>query len=158
MATETEPRGRVLLAITETSHVPKLWRAVAEHVPGGFGEVVAVFVSDERWLRAATLPFTTEISRLSGSGADFTRRRAEQLHGETVRRLRRQIEELAAGAELRLVFEVMSEYEARAIHALVRDERDIVIAPSDLKRRPVYAEFGRLKCRLLLVDDEEEPR
>jgi len=37
----------------------------------------------------------------------------------------------------------------------VNVEEDVLIAPSFFKRRPIYSEITRLRCRILLVDSED---
>jgi len=151
----TDNKRRVLLAVTETSPLTELWRAVTEHLGGAHAELVTVFVSDDRWRRAASLPFTREISRVSGSSENFTPQRAEQIDKDAVASTQRQIQQLAAEAELQVAFEFLSEHDAAQIHELVKVEQDVLIAPSFFRRRPIYAELTRLRCRILLVDSEE---
>ena len=81
-----EGQVRILIAVTETSPVADLWRAALTRREGD-AELIALFLSDDRWHRAASLPFTREISRL-GAVADFTRQRADQLYRESVERIR----------------------------------------------------------------------
>jgi hypothetical protein len=151
----TNNKRRVLLAVTETSPLPELWRAVTKHLAGAHAELVTVFVSDDRWRRAASLPFTREISRVSGGSENFTPQRAEQIDKDAVASAQRQIKQLAAKAELQVAFEFLSEHDAAQIHELVKVEQDVLIAPSFFKRRPIYAEFTRLRCQILLVDSED---
>jgi len=151
----TNNKRRILLAVTETSSLPELWRAVTEHLGGARAELVTVFISDDRWRRAASLPFTREVSRVSGSSEDFTTRRAEQIDKDAIASTQRQITQLAAEAELQVAFEILSEHEAAQIHELVNVEEDVLIAPSFFKRRPIYSEITRLRCRILLVDSED---
>ena len=78
MTERSDTGTRVLIAVTEFSPVDKLWRAALDIIAESPGELLAVFVSEDHWHRAASLPFTLEISRLSGAGAKFTQQRAEQ--------------------------------------------------------------------------------
>jgi len=151
----TNDLRRILLAVTETSPLPRLWRAVAEHLEEAHVELVTIFISDDRWHRAASLPFTREISRTSRSKVDFTRKRAEQVNKDVVNQTRRQIQRLADEAELQVVFEVLAEHQATQLHDIVSVKQDVVIAPSDLRSWPVFAELTRLDCPILLVDTED---
>ena len=146
---------RALLVVTETSPVDKLWRALLEDLADAQAEVVAVFVSDDRWSRAASLPFTREISRLSGGSEVFTTRRAEQLVGDTVERVRRRVLQLAEDRQMRLVFEILHVQEPNRIREFVRIEHDLLVAPSMLQSWPDFAELARPERRVLFVDDEE---
>ena len=151
-------KRRVLLAITETSSLRTLWRVVTQQVEGDKTELVTVFVSDDRWHRAASLPFTREVSRMGGGSANFTPKRAQQINEDTVGRKHRELEALAREAQLNLEFEVLPEHKAERLKDLVTFEQDVLIAPSLLKERPIYAEITRLKCRILFVDDEPEEK
>lgn len=147
---------RVLIAVTETSPVAELWQAAVEQVNHlQATEVVAVFVSDDRWRRAASLPFTREVSRASGASVDFTRQRAEQVDDDTVRRKRRQIRRLAAESNLSAAFETLSEFDTLRIEELVGAGENLLIAPSLLRLRPIYAELARLECRIVFVETAE---
>lgn len=148
-------KRRVLLAITESSSLTELWRVVKEHAAGGRTELITVFVSDDRWHRAASLPFTREVSRVGGGSENFTPQRAQQINEDTVGRKQRELEELASEAELSFAFEVLPEHDAAKLGEWVSVEHDVLIAPSFLKSRPIYAELTRLKCRILFVEDEQ---
>ena len=151
----SEDRIRILIAVTESSPVGRLWRAALE-LSGGDTEVVALFVSDDRWRRAASLPFTREISKLGGSDVDFTRQRAEELYRETVARIHRRIEQLAAEADLALAFEELSEQDDTRLQELAAGARSIVIAPTIIRRQPIYASLSRLDCRIELIETTSE--
>lgn len=151
----TNDLRRILLAVTETSPLSRLWRVVAEHLVGARGELVTIFVSDDRWHRAASLPFTREISRIGRTNVKFTPKRAEQVDKDVVDRTRLQLQRLADEAELRFVFEVLRDHQTAQLHDLVSVEHDVLIVPSHLRGWPVYAEFSRLNCQILLVDTED---
>lgn len=151
----TNDLRRILLAVTETSSLIRLWHVVAEHLADTRVELVAIFVSDDRWHRAASLPFTQEISRIGRANVKFTPKRAEQINKDAVDRTRIHLQRLADEAELKLVFEVLREHQATQLRDLVSVEQDILIAPSHLRGWPVYAEFARLNCPILLVDTED---
>ncbi|MBT8082289.1 MAG: hypothetical protein KJP08_06050 [Gammaproteobacteria bacterium] len=115
---------RILLAVTETSPVETLWQSLLDAVENSRAEVVTVFVRDEHWRRAASLPFTREISRLSGLQAEFTHRRARQVSLATAVRVQQRLEHLASKTRLKLEFEVVSEQEGAE---LARRERHILL-------------------------------
>ena len=64
-----DEKTRIVIAVTETTRLPVLWKAAARRFGTLPVEVVTLFLEDDRWVRAASLPFTREISRLSGSSA-----------------------------------------------------------------------------------------
>ena len=151
----TSEKRRILLAITETSPLQDLWRAVVESLAGSHGELTTVFVSDDRWHRAASLPFTREVSKVSGDSENFTRERAKQIDEDTVGRTHRELEKLASEAELPFEFEVLPEHDASKLREIVSVQHDVLVLPSFLKSRPIYAELTRLKCRIYYVEAEE---
>jgi hypothetical protein len=151
----TNDLRRILLAVTETSPLVRLWHAVAEHLADTRVELITVFVSDDRWHRAASLPFTREISRIGRGNVKFTPKRAEQIDKDVVDRTRIQLQRLADEAELEFVFEVLRDHQATQLRELVGVEQVVLIAPSHLQGWPVYAEFARLNCPILLVDTED---
>lgn len=155
MTTNQNSLRRIMLAITETSSLQDLWAAAMEHLEDTSTEVITLFVSDDRWRRAASLPFTREISRVGGGVSEFTLQRAEQVDKDAVVRAQGRLRKLAADAKIRFAFEILDEREATRIHELVRSELDVLIAPSVLKARPIYAELSRMKCRILLIDTRE---
>ena len=148
-----DDKRRVLIAVTETSPVTRLWQAAVEQLrrlePA---ELVAVFVSDDRWRRAASLPFTREISRTSGTVADFTHQRAEQVDRDSVSHTRQQILHLAAESNLSAAFETLSEFDTVRIEELIGVGENLLIAPSLIRLRPIYAELTRLNCRIVFVE------
>ena len=155
MQAEQGSKRRALLVVTETSPLEKLWRALLDDLADAQADVVAVFVSDDRWTRAASLPFTKEISRLSGGSEIFTARRAEQVVGDMVERVQQRIRQLAADRQVRLVFEILHEQEPSRIREFVRIEHDVLIVPSVLRHWPDFADLARLERRVVFVDDEE---
>jgi len=146
---------RIIIAVTERSPLPALWRVAQEHLAGPHDELITFLVHDERWSRAASLPFTREISRISGRRQDFTQWRAAQLNDETAARLLCQLQRLAKGAQRRIVLEVLPEREIGDALDRLGVAADVLIVPSELKRRPVYAELVQLRCEILIVDSEE---
>jgi hypothetical protein len=146
---------RILLVVTERSPLQRLWDVVETQLADRPNEVVTLFVNDERWRRAASLPFTREVSRFSGSNREFTTQRAAQLDQDMVSRVRSHILKLATRTELQPMFKVLAEHEAAHIHDYVRVEEDLVIIPADLRDRPIFRELTRLTCRTLFVEPEE---
>ena len=153
-----EQELRVVIAMTDSDSLTELWRTAMQIAEGTRAKLVAVFVHDERWERAASLPFTREISK-AGSVADFTLRRAHQLLSETVAAVQKRVEELAAEADRSIEFRVLPESDADLPESFVGPGRNILIAPSLLADRPIYAELSRLDLRIELVEadaDEDE--
>ena len=146
---------RIILAVTETSPLPALWRVAQEHLEHPRDEVMTFMLRDDRWQRAASLPFTREVSRISGRPRDFTHWRAAQIDDEAAASLVRQLQRLAGEAKRQIAFEVLSEHKIAEILEQRSVAADVFIAPAELKRRPVYAELVELRCRLLFVDSEE---
>jgi len=152
MTKGTSNTRRVMLAVTEVSSLQVLWRTAMEHMSGEGAELVTVFVRDDRWRRAASLPFTEEVSRACGGSMNFTPKRAEEVDRDAVMRTRGRLQQLATDSQIQSAFEVLAEHEATKFHEFVRSESDLLIAPSFFKRRPFYSELARLKCRILLID------
>ena len=148
---------RVMLAITESSPLDKLWQSLIENIAGARAEVVTVFVCDDTWRRVASLPFAVEISRISGARVAFTKRRAEQLGEDAAGRARQRLEQLAAGTGLQVVFEVLTTTEASQVGRLVDIEHDLLIAPSVLKGMPWLSELAGRHRQVLLVEVDEQP-
>lgn len=147
---------RVFLAVTERSPLADLWKVAEEQMKGTGAQLVTLFVDDARWRRAASLPFTQEVSRVSGSRREFTAQRAAQIGEHVADRLRRQVRELAAGAELQIKFEVVTEHEVAWLSNIGGGEQDVFIVPSHLKQGPMITELSQLSCRVLFVDTGEE--
>ena len=150
--TEANAPRRVLLAVTETSPVERLWQSLVEHIADTRAEIVALFISDDRWRRAASLPFTYEISRVSGSQSEFTKRRAEQIGMDAAGKARRHLEKLAAGTKVHIAFEVLAQDETEGVRRLLSIERDVLIAPTALERLPVFSELARGHRHIVLVE------
>ena len=156
--TTSEQDLRVVIAMTDSDSLAELWRTAMHIAQGTRAKLVAVFVHDERWERAASLPFTTEISK-AGSVANFTLRRAHHLLAETVAAVQKRVEQLAAEADRTIEFRVLPESDANLPDSIVGPGRNILIAPSLLADRPIYAELSRLDLRIELVEadaDEDE--
>lgn len=154
--TKTERKQRadlVVIAITELAPVQRIWRAALQFIEESRAELHALFVEDERWHRAASLPFTREISRVSGADADFTVQRAIEVHKEAIDRAQRQLQQLAAESERELAFEVLAESDQKRIRDLVANGDCIVIAPEVLAEQPVFRELQELGCRIVLIEE-----
>jgi hypothetical protein len=149
---------RITIAVSESSPVQQLWRAALRFLSDSPAELTALFVADDRWHRAASLPFTCEISRIGGAVADFTVHRAEQVSTEAVTRAQRRMEDLASEAGLALAFEVLSESDQERIRELVAGARNVLIAPSFMTSRPIFAQLKELDCRIVLIETPDKDR
>jgi len=128
---------RVIIAVTELAPVQQMWGEALQFLDESRAEIHAVFVEDERWYRAASLPFTREISRVSGVTADFTMQRAIEVHEEAIDRTQQQLQQLATEAEHELAFEVLPESDQERIRDLVAGTQCVVIAPA-LADQPLF--------------------
>jgi hypothetical protein len=153
---KADDKVRIVIAVTELTPVRQLWREALQRLRESRAELLALFVADDRWHRAASLPFTREISRASGMDADFTLRRARQVHEEAINRTQDRMQELASEADLALIFKVLGESDQQRIRELVAGSQNILIAPSFMTRRPLFAELQKLDCRIVLIETEEE--
>ena len=156
--TSSEGRRRVLIAITESSPVDRLWQVALERTAGTQAELLALFLAEDHWQRAASLPFTREISRLSGAGAEFTRQRADELHAEAIRNARDLLARLAAEAERPLGFEVLASAEIARLRELAAGSGNLLIASSIITRRPFFSLISSLECGLELVDSSSQEK
>ena len=156
MINNPEHKHRILLLLTEQSPMQRLWEVVEQQLSEAHGEIVALFVNDERWRRAASLPFTREISRVSGAHQEFTTQRAAEIDQHIIGRIQSRLRELATDTELQPMFEVLAEHELRRIEKYVSVEQDLLVASADVMDRPVYRELTRLRCRTLFVESGEQ--
>jgi hypothetical protein len=106
----------------------------------------------ERWHRAASLPFTREISQVGGSERDFTLQRAEQVLEEKASTLRKSIEERAESAGLTAAFQVLSETDQVRTRTLLASDTNIVVGPSALAQHPVFLELQSIVKRMILIE------
>lgn len=148
-------RRRIILAVTERSPLPALWRVAEEHLEHPQDEILTFMLRDDQWQRAASLPFTREVSRISGRHRDFTRLRAAQIDDEAAARLAGQLQRLAEDAKRQIAFEVLPEHNIADILEQHSVSAHVLIASGELRHRPVYARLVELRCRLLFVDSEE---
>ena len=143
---------RVVVAVTEASPIAELWDEALQQISDANTELVVLFMHDERWQRAASLPFTREFSLAGGAESDFTPTRAEQLLNETADRLRERIEELAVRAGMKFAFEVISEQDPVGTKALLSSEVSAIVGPSVLASHPVIIEYQGANRRLVLIE------
>lgn len=153
---KSEAKRRVVIAVSESSPLPDLWREAMNLLGESPSELMALFMDDDRWRRAASLPFTREISRVGGAVADFTAQRAEELNKEAITRMQERLEKLAEEAKLAFDFQVLPESDQKRIEELVGTAQNVLIAPSFIKQRPIYAHLTRCECRILLIEAAEE--
>ena len=149
-----ESKSRIVIAVTEASPVLELWRAAMRVIEEAPGDVLTLYFEDDKWRRAASLPFTREISR-TGAVTDFSVRRAEEIHREAIARVRRIIARLAEEAEIRSDFEVLRESDASLARKFL-GSRNVLVAPSHISQRPFYIELTKLDFRILLVEGHDE--
>lgn len=154
--TNDEVKLRVVIAVTETTPVALLWETALRLLRESPAELAALYVQDDRWHRVASLPFTREILRSGGVAVEFTRQRAEQVSRERAARVREAIRKLAAEADLEPVFEILNESDALRLREFIGSRKNILVAPSFLSTRPIYAALSELNCRIELVEAKEE--
>jgi len=157
MTTRSDDKTRVLIAVTEFSPVDALWRAALQFAGETQSEMTAVFVRESHWHRAASLPFTREISRLSGSLEKFTPQRAEQVHRDAIERVRALLHRLATESNRAIDFEVIAGIDQPRLVELASRSTSVLIVPSQLMRQPLFAELKKLHCRIEFVGITGEP-
>lgn len=148
----TESRASIFVVITETSPVEALWRTALDRAREAGSEVNILIVRDERWHRAASLPFTSEIPRLGGPRRKFTTERAEALVGEAIARLRGMAQALAAESRIECHFHVVTETVFPDLEGLVVGRRGVLVASSELETLPIFEQARGLRCEIVLVD------
>lgn len=161
MTTENDTR-RIVIALTETSPVTILWRAAMAFREETSADLVTLFLQDERWLRAASLPFTREFPRSGARPTEFTHQRAREVGQEMAKQARRLIEQLADKAKAKVLFETLLEPDRGRLVELVGESRSILIAHDAITALPIYVHFVELGCQIELIgssaekDDEED--
>ena len=153
---KTEMRLRVVLAVTETTPVARLWETVLRLLRDTPAELTALYVEDDRWHRIASLPFTREILRSGGVAVEFTQQRAEQVGRERAARVQELVQKLAAESNLKAAFEILRESDAERLREFIGSRENILVAPSFISTRPIFAMFSEMNCRIELVEAEEE--
>jgi len=152
MATR-DSKSRVLIALTETGSVRRLWQAMQRLEKNlAEAEIVALFIADERWHRAACLPVSREVLLISGTSREFTPQRARQIVDEAADRTRSELESLASEAGSPLSFEILSVADRARIASLIKGTTNLVIAPAELAGSEIHAEWQRLACEIVLVE------
>ena len=154
--TQTEVKLRVVIAVTETTPVARLWETVLRLLREAPAELAALYVQDDRWHRVASLPFTREIMRSGGVAVEFTQQRAEQVSRERAARVQDVIRKLAEEANLKPVFETLNESDAERLRQFIGSRENILVAPSFMSTRPIFTALTELNCRIELVEAEEE--
>ena len=154
--TKDEVKLRVVIAVTETAPVALLWETALRLLRESRAELATLYVRDDRWHRVASLPFTREIMRSGGVAVEFTRQRAEQVSRERAARVREAIRKLAAEAQLEPVFEILDESDALHLREFIGSRENILVVPSFISTRPIYAMLSELNCRIELVEATEE--
>ena len=154
--TKDEVKVRVVIAVTETTPVALLWETALRLLRESRAELAALYVRDDRWHRVASLPFTREIMRSGGVAVEFTRQRAEQVSRERAARVSEAIRKLAAEAQLEPVFVSLDESDALRLREFIGSRENILVAPSFISTRPIFALLSELNCRIELVDAKEE--
>jgi len=154
--TKTEVRLRVVIAVTETTPVARLWETALRLLQETPAELATLYVQDDRWHRVASLPFTREILRSGGVAVEFTQQRAEQVGRERAARVQELVRKLAAESNLKPAFEVLSESDAERLREFIGSYENILVAPSFISTRPIFAMLSEMNCRIELVEAEEE--
>jgi hypothetical protein len=153
---KTEVKLRVVIAVTETAPVARLWKAALKLLRESPADLVTLYVEDDRWHRVASLPFTREILRSGGVPVEFTRQRAEQVSREGATRVRELVQKLAAESNVKPVFETLSESDAERLREFIGSHENILVAPSFISTRPIFTMLSEMNCRIELVEAEEE--
>lgn len=153
---KAEMKVRIVMAVTETTPVARLWEAARRLLRESPADLVTLYLEDDRWHRAASLPFTREILRSGGVPVDFTQQRAEQVSRERAARVREMIKKLAAESKLETAFEILSESDPERLREFIGSHENILVAPSFISARPIFAMLTETNCRIELVEAEEE--
>lgn len=151
-----EDRRRVIIAVTEGASVDRLWHFSARWLTTPDIELVVLYLSDDRWQRVASLPFTREFPRTGGAASDFTKKRAQQVHEAAIRQIRDLIQQRAAEARLPLVFETLAHTDPDRLREFIDRRASVIIAPAMIAREPIFVHLSQLGCRIELVDDDRE--
>ena len=153
---KTEVRLRVVIAVTETTPIARLWETALRLLRDTPAELAALYVQDDRWYRVASLPFTREVLRSGGVAVEFTEQRAEQVSRERAAHVQELVQKLAADANLKAAFEILSESDAERLREFIGNHENILVVPSFISTRPIFAVLSEMNCRIELVDAEEE--
>ena len=148
-----ETPSRVIVALTETAPIDALWRVTSRWLTTPDIGLVTLYVADDRWQRAASLPFTREVPRTGGPPTAFTMQRAQQVHDAAVKRNQARMQQLAADVKLPLIFEIFADPDKNRLREIVGQRASVIIAPSLIAREPLFAILSQFDCRIELVDD-----
>ncbi|MDJ0653674.1 MAG: hypothetical protein QNJ40_05960 [Xanthomonadales bacterium] len=152
--TEQETR-RVVLLLTEDEPLSHVWEAAQALAGETDEELVVLFVVDDRWHRAARLPYTMEVSTIGGEVRDFSVQRADQVIEEAADKARQRLDRLAARANRRLLFEILSTPDRELIQRLIGDVQSTLVASRRLLHHPIHSVFKNLQYEILLVDSQD---
>lgn len=148
-------RRRIVIAVTESCPVRKLWETATRTVDAQNATLVALFFPNRRWQRAASLPFTREFSSVGGGAVNFSPERAHEIDRETQEKVQRRVEELATATHSMLEFKVLHEEEVNGVEELSSDGGEIVVASSNLAKRGILSRFEKLRWQIVIVDAPE---
>lgn len=151
----TERRPRVVVAVSETAPIEALWRVTTQWLTTADAEVVSVYIADDRWQRAASLPFTREFSRTGRPATDFTLQRAQQVHNAAIKRVRERLQQLAAAAKRPLIFEILADADEHRLQEILGLGTTVIIAPSLIARDPLFARLTQFDARIELVNEND---
>lgn len=143
---------RIVIAMTETSPLQALWDAALRARSETPADLVAVLLHDERWERAASLPFTREVRSVGGASEDFTRQRARQLLEDSVAAIRARVEQLAKQAGCDVAFQVLAESDEAQVRVLLQAGTTVVVSTGVLAEHPVISGLPRVGLELLVVE------
>lgn len=148
-----DDKPRIVIVLTETCPVDRLWRAANELPESGAAELLALFVDDERWQRIASLPFTREFAKTGGS-VEFTAARARRLFAEATARIKQDIDRLARESGRTVVFETLPGSDSERTSRLLGTGRHLLIAGRDIQKLPIYTQFARLEIEIRFIEAE----
>lgn len=148
---------RIVIAVTESCPVRKLWETAIRAADVENASVIALFLPNRRWRRAASLPFTREFSSVGGDAVNFSPARALEIEKETQEAVQRRVEELASAAHSILEFRVLHDDENDGFEELSADDGHTVVASSYLAKHGTLARFEKLHWQIVLVDEPEDP-
>jgi hypothetical protein len=146
-------KPRIVIVLTETCPVDRLWRAANEAPEAGAAELLALFIDDERWQRIASLPFTREFA-MTGGSAEFTAARARRLFAETTARIRQEVDRLARESGRVVAFETLPGSDSERTSRLLGPGRHLLIAGRDIEKLPIYAQLASLEVEIRFVEAE----
>ena len=108
-----------------------------------------------RCWRAASLPFTREVSLAGGATSDFTVQRAAEVLSSSAAKLQRAVEELAQKAGLSVSFQVLPESDEAAARRFLAAEASVVVGPAGLAGHPLFVELQQTDLRIVLIESTD---